>query len=104
MTDNPPVLILHGNDEYAISGHIDRLCASLGDSPDAEMNIARFDGRLGLDYATLNNAINAAPFLAPRRVVVLVHPVSAFAYTRKKPVDLPDGSPAGCDWCPGGSG
>jgi DNA polymerase-3 subunit delta len=88
MTDNPPVLILHGNDEYAISGHIDRVCASLGDSADAEMNIARFDGRLGLDYAALNTAINAAPFLAPRRVVVLVHPVSAFAPTRKKVVDL----------------
>ncbi len=50
------------------------------------MNIARFDGRQGLDFEALNTAVNAAPFLAPRRVMVLVHPVSAFtsAEARKK--------------------
>jgi DNA polymerase-3 subunit delta len=88
MTELPPVLILHGNDEFAISGHIERICASLGDSSTAELNIARFDGRLGLDFEALNTAINAAPFLAPRRVVVLVHPVSAFAPARKKALEL----------------
>ncbi len=90
MTETTPVLILHGNDEYAISGHIERVCASLGASPAAEMNIARFDGRLGLDFAALNTAINSTPFLAPRRVVVLLHPVSAFAPPRKKSADLQD--------------
>lgn len=92
MTDTPAVLILHGNDEYAISGHIDRICASLGDSSIADMNIARFDGRLGLDFEALNAAINSAPFLASRRVVVLENPVSAFASTRKKNIELQDKS------------
>jgi DNA polymerase-3 subunit delta len=88
MTDTPSILILHGNDEYAISGHIERICAGLGDSSTAEMNIARFDGRAGLDFEGLNTAVNAAPFLAPRRVMVLEHPVSAFAPARKKAVEL----------------
>jgi DNA polymerase III subunit delta len=90
MSETPSVLILHGNDEFAISGHIEKLCAGLGDPSTADMNIARFDGRLGLDFEALNTAVNAAPFLAPRRVMVLVHPVSAFASAeaRKKFIEL----------------
>ena len=91
-SETPSVLILHGNDEFAISGHIEKLCAGLGDPSTADMNIARFDGRLGLDFEALNTAVNAAPFLAPRRVMVLMHPISAFttAETRKKIFDLLD--------------
>jgi DNA polymerase-3 subunit delta len=92
MPNSPSVILLHGNDEYAISGHIDKLCAELGDSSTADMNITRFDGRAGLDFEALNTAVNAAPFLAPRRVMVLVHPTSAFptAETRKKFIALLD--------------
>ncbi|MFA5874333.1 MAG: DNA polymerase III subunit delta [Anaerolineales bacterium] len=92
MPDSPSVILLHGNDEFAISGHIEKLCAGLGDPSTAGMNIARFDGRLGLDFEALNTAVNAAPFLAPRRVMVLVHPISAFASTetRKKFIELLD--------------
>jgi DNA polymerase III subunit delta len=78
MPENPTVLILHGNDELAITTHIEKLCAGLGDPATAGMNIAHFDGRAGLDPEALNTAVNAAPFLAPRRVVVLVHPLAAF--------------------------
>ena len=81
MPDFPSVIILHGNDEFAISGHIEKLCSGLGDPATAGMNIARFDGRLGLDFEALNTAVNAAPFLAPRRVMILVHPISAFNST-----------------------
>jgi DNA polymerase-3 subunit delta len=92
MPENPPVIILHGNDEYAISGHIEKLCAGLGDPSTADMNIARFDGRLGLDFEALNTAVNAAPFLAPRRIAVLMHPGSAFASPegRKRFIDFLD--------------
>ena len=90
MTETPSILILHGNDEFAIAAHIARLCASLGDPSTADLNIARFDGRTGLDFEALNTAVNAAPFLAPRRVVVLVHPLAAFpsAPARKKFIEL----------------
>jgi len=92
MSETPSILILHGNDEFAISAHITRLCAGLGDPASADMNIARFDGRLGLDFETLNTAVNAAPFLATHRVVVLVHPLAAFpsAAVRSKFLELLD--------------
>jgi len=92
MSETPSILILHGNDEFAISAHIDILCAGLGDPATAELNIARFDGRVGLDFEALNTAVNAAPFLAPRRVVVLFHPGAAFpsAESRKKFTGLLD--------------
>ncbi len=92
MAETPSVLILHGNDEFAIAAHIARLCAGLGDPATADMNIARFDGRSGLDFEALNRAVNAAPFLAPRRVMVLEHPLAAFpsAPARKKLLDLLD--------------
>jgi DNA polymerase-3 subunit delta len=92
MPDSPSVILLHGNDEFAISGHIEKLCNGLGDSSTADMNIARFDGRLGLDFEALNAAVNATPFLSPRRVLVLVHPGSAFTSpeARKRFIDLLD--------------
>jgi DNA polymerase-3 subunit delta len=92
MSEAPSVLILHGNDEFAIAAHIAKLCAGLGDPASAELNIARFDGRLGLDFEALNTAVNAAPFLAPRRVMVLEHPIAAFASApaRKKFLELLD--------------
>ena len=92
MPNSPSILILHGNDEFAIAAHIEKLCAGLGNPSTAEMNIARFDGRAGLDYEALNGAVNAVPFLAPRRVMVLAHPISAFASApaRKKFIDLLD--------------
>jgi DNA polymerase-3 subunit delta len=90
MPETPSVLILHGNDEFAIAAHITKLCAGLGDPSTADLNIARFDGRTGLDFEALNTAVNAAPFLAPRRVMVLDHPIAAFASppARKKFLDL----------------
>jgi DNA polymerase-3 subunit delta len=92
MAETPHVLILHGNDEFAIAAHIAKLCAALGDPSTADLNIARFDGRAGLDFEALNTAVNAAPFLAPRRVMVLNHPIAAFASApaRKKFLELLD--------------
>jgi DNA polymerase-3 subunit delta len=90
MGESPNVVVLHGNDEYAIAGHIQKLCAGLGDPSTADMNAARFDGRAGLDFEALHTAVNAMPFLAPRRVAVLMHPSAAFASAegRRKLVEL----------------
>jgi len=90
MPETPSIIILHGNDEFAIAAHIEKLCAGLGDPATAGMNIARFDGRTGLDFEAFNTAVNAAPFLADRRVVVLAHPLAAFPSVpaRKKFLDL----------------
>jgi DNA polymerase-3 subunit delta len=92
MSEIPQFTLLHGNDEFAIAAHIEKLCAGLGDPSNTDMNIARFDGRAGLDYEAFNRAVNTAPFLAPRRVVVLMHPIPALnsPETRKKVLDLFD--------------
>ena len=79
MADPIQITLLHGSDEFAISAAIDKLCAGLGDAATAGMNITRFDGRAGLDAEALNTAVNAMPFLAPRRVMVLIHPGAAFS-------------------------
>jgi len=81
MTENtvlPSIILLHGSDEIAISRHIKKIEAGLGDSSTAEMNITHFDGSAGLDLEAFNTAVNAAAFLAPYRVVVLEHPLFAF--------------------------
>lgn len=95
MPEHPSILLLHGNDEQAIAAHIARLSDGLGDRSTTEMNFARFDGRSGLDFQALNTAVNAAPFLAAHRLVVLDHPASAgsFPETRKKILVLLEKAP-----------
>ncbi len=43
MAESPQITLLYGNDEFAINAHIDKICAGLGSSTEADMNIARFD-------------------------------------------------------------
>jgi DNA polymerase III subunit delta len=90
MAESPQITLLHGNDEFAITAHIDKICAGLGASPEADMNIARFDGRTGIDYSALNSAVNAAPFMTSRRIMVLLNPVGALnpGENRKKFLDF----------------
>jgi DNA polymerase III subunit delta len=90
MTSPAHVTLLHGGDEFAISEAIDKACSGLGDPSTADMNITRLDCRLGVDFENLNSAVNALPFLAPRRVAVLLNPASAFsaAEARRKFFEL----------------
>ena len=78
MPDTSNVIILHGTDEYAIAGHLNELRAAMGDPSTADMNIAQFDSHAGLDFESLNMAVNAIPFLSARRLVILTHPIAAF--------------------------
>jgi DNA polymerase-3 subunit delta len=95
MTDLPAVLLLHGTDELAIAEVIEKLARALGDPSSVAMNLTRFDGRAGLDFEALNNAVNALPFLSARRLVVLVHPSAAFPTSvgRRKFIGLLDQVP-----------
>jgi DNA polymerase-3 subunit delta len=79
MSESSSIILLHGTDEFAIACHLNELRAAMGDSSTAEMNIAQFDGHAGLDFEALNTAVNAIPFLAARRLVILAHPVAAFS-------------------------
>ena len=90
MPDSPGTHLLHGTDEFAIAAALEKLEQALGDPSSAAMNLSRFDGRAGLDFEALNTAAGAAPFLSPRRLVILKHPSAAFSSPegRKKLIGL----------------
>ena len=79
MTVSPPVIyLLHGEDEFAIAQFVAELKARLGDPSLAEMNTSTLDGR-SASFNELVTATSAVPFLAPRRLVVLTHPLARFS-------------------------
>ena len=69
----PNVYFLYGNDEFAIARRLKEFEADFSDPSSADMNTARLDARTA-SQDELNNAINAMPFLAPKRLVTLENP------------------------------
>jgi len=76
---------LFGNDEFAITRRLKDFESDFTDPTSADMNTARLDARTMIDI-DLNNAVNAMPFLAKRRLVYLANPSTKYnnASTRKK--------------------
>lgn len=76
---------LFGNDEFAISRKLKEFESDFTDPTSAEMNTARLDAR-AMSENDLNNAVNAMPFLARRRLVLLANPSAKYnnASSRKK--------------------
>jgi DNA polymerase-3 subunit delta len=66
----PNVYFLFGNDEFAITRKLKEFEADFTDPTSADMNTARLDAR-SMSEDDLNNAVNAMPFLAKRRLVLL---------------------------------
>jgi DNA polymerase-3 subunit delta len=77
--------LLFGNDEFAISRKLKDFDSDFTDPTSADMNTARLDART-MTENDLNNAVNAMPFLAKRRLVLLANPSSKYnnASYRKK--------------------
>jgi DNA polymerase-3 subunit delta len=73
----PNLYFLFGNDEFAITRKLKEFESDFADPTSADMNTARLDGR-ALDENDLNNALNALPFLAKRRLVLLANPSSKY--------------------------
>jgi DNA polymerase-3 subunit delta len=69
----PNVYFLFGNDEFAISRRLKEFEADFPDPTSADMNTARLDART-MTQDDLNTAVNAMPFLAPKRLVSLANP------------------------------
>jgi DNA polymerase-3 subunit delta len=85
---------LFGNDEFAISRKLKEFESDFTDPTSAEMNTARLDARsMGDDE--LGNAVNAMPFLAKRRVVLLANPSSKYnnPSARKKFLEFVEKAP-----------
>jgi DNA polymerase-3 subunit delta len=73
----PNVYFLFGNDEFAISRRLTEFEADFPDPTSADMNTARLEART-MTENDLNNAVNAMPFLAPRRLVLLANPSAKY--------------------------
>ncbi|HXD09669.1 MAG TPA: hypothetical protein VN653_06370, partial [Anaerolineales bacterium] len=81
----PNVYFLFGNDEFAVSRKLKDFESDFPDTTSADMNTARLDAR-SISENDLNNAVNAMPFLAKRRLVLLANPSAKYnnPSTRKK--------------------
>ena len=73
----PNLYFLFGNDEFAITRKLKEFETDFTDPTSAEMNTARLEAR-SVDENDLNNAINAMPFLAKRRLVLLQNPSARY--------------------------
>jgi len=71
------IYFLFGNDEFAITRKLKEFEADFTDPTSADMNTARLDARSSSED-DLNNAVNAMPFLAKRRLVFLQNPSSKY--------------------------
>ncbi len=72
------IFFLYGNDEFAIARRLKEFEADFPDPTSADMNTARLDARTMADDE-LNNAVNAMPFLAPSRLVLLENPSAKYS-------------------------
>ncbi|HEY2981372.1 MAG TPA: DNA polymerase III subunit delta [Anaerolineales bacterium] len=88
------IFFLYGNDEFAIAGRLKEFEADFPDATSADMNTARLDAR-GMLEDELNNAVNAMPFLAASRLVILANPTAKYntPSARKKFEDFLDKAP-----------
>jgi DNA polymerase-3 subunit delta len=73
----PNIYFLFGNDEFGIARKLKEFESDFTDPTSADMNTARLDAR-SISEDDLNNAVNAMPFLAKRRLVLLQNPSSKY--------------------------
>ena len=73
----PNLFFLFGNDEFAISRRLKEFESDFTDPTSADMNTARLEAR-SVSEDDLGNALNAMPFLARRRLVLLSNPSSKY--------------------------
>ena len=72
------IFFLYGNDEFAIARRVREFESEFPDPTTAGMNTARLEAR-SVSENDLNNAVNAMPFLAPRRLVILANPSAKYS-------------------------
>ncbi|MBI3162798.1 MAG: DNA polymerase III subunit delta [Chloroflexi bacterium] len=73
----PNVIFLYGNDEFAIAHKLKEFESDFSDPTTAGMNTAHLEAR-AMSEDELNNAVNAMPFLAPKRLVILSNPSAKY--------------------------
>ena len=85
MPEEANVIFLYGNDEFAMSRRLAESASMFTDPTSADLNTARLEART-MSEDDLNNAVNALPFLAARRLVFLAGPSAHYSnpQARKK--------------------
>lgn len=83
MTPDSNILFLYGNDEYAISRRVQELRQGFANPSEAQMNTAQLDARSMTEEQWVN-AVQALPFLAAQRLVILENPSARFSARRSK--------------------
>jgi len=73
----PTIFLLYGNDEFAIMRKLKDFESEFTDPTTADMNTTRLEART-MTENDLNNAVNAMPFLAPKRLVFIAYPSAKF--------------------------
>jgi DNA polymerase III subunit delta len=90
----PNIFLLYGNNEFAIARKRKDFESEFSDPTTADMNTTHLDAR-SMSENDLNNAVNAMPFLAPKRLVLLSNPSGKFnnPATRKKFLEFAEKAP-----------
>ena len=76
--EKPTIIILHGNDTFAIQKAIASMRDRLGDPSLSDLNLTRLDGRQATED-DIRSAVMAMPFLAERRLVILTEALARYA-------------------------
>jgi DNA polymerase-3 subunit delta len=95
MAKESNIIFLFGNDEFAITRRLAEFSSIFTDPAGADMNTARLDART-MSEDDLNNAVNAMPFLAKQRLVLLANPSAKYnkPELRKKFFEFLENAPA----------
>ena len=95
MAKDSNIIFLFGNDEFAITRRLAEFDSIFTDPTSADMNTARLDART-MSEDDLNNAVNAMPFLAKQRLVLLANPSAKYnkPESRKKFLEFLTNAPA----------
>ncbi len=88
----PNLVILHGEDEFAIAERVNGLKAGMGDPSMASLSIAELDGRT-VSLPDLRSVCDSIPFLAAQRLVIVRGLLTRL--TGKSESDDGDDAPAG---------
>jgi DNA polymerase-3 subunit delta len=90
----PTIFLLYGNDEFAIARRLKDFESEFTDPTTAAMNTTRLEART-MTENDLNNAVNAMPFLAPKRLVFLNNPSGKYSNpsARKKFLEFLEKAP-----------
>ena len=65
MADTPNFYLFHGDDDMSLGDAVNQIRASMGDGPNADMNISDYDGE-NTDVAKIINDVKSFPFFEIR--------------------------------------